>query len=265
MQACFVVPVFNHGKALANVLEQIEKFALPIILVDDGNDAANKSLILHACEKTNNAILVSYKKNRGKGYAMKRGVLKAHELGATHIFQLDADGQHDPTRIDFFLERAKENPDALICGFPEYDESVPRLRKNAREISNWWARVCSLKKNIVDALCGFRIYPVMPYVRLIRRHALIDNRMGYDADILVRMLWLGVPLESHAVRVSYPADGISNFKIIRDNLHISFSFTKLFIGMILRLPIFAAKKIIFFFKKNDLKKTNKRKTIFFGN
>ena len=233
----FIIPVYNHGSTLESVVKELLPHGLPIIVVDDGNDEKNKSFIENVAREYNSVVLVTRKKNGGKGRAMNDGVKKARELGLTHVFQLDADAQHDSNACKSFLEASEKNPKAVICGFPIYDESVPELRKNGREFSNNWARVVTLDKNIKDVLCGFRIYPVEPYAKLLDRHAWIDARMGYDVDILVHLLWKNVPLVNMGVNVTYPADGISNFRMVRDNMAISFTFTRLCIGMILRFPL----------------------------
>ena len=239
----FVIPVYNHGSTVGSVIRSLAVYGRPIIVVDDGNDAANKMQIRAAVDSCPLAVLVERKKNGGKGKAMTSGVLKARELGLTHVFQIDSDGQHDASRASFFIEAAEENPSCLICGTPVFDESVPTSRKKGREISNRWARFVSLSDEIVDAMCGFRIYPVAPYCRLLTHRACVDARMGYDADILVHFVWSGVHIKSYPVRVTYPADGISNFRMVRDNIRISLSFTKLFLGMIVRLPVLTFRAI----------------------
>ena len=239
----FVIPVYNHGSTVDSVIRSLAVYGRPIIVVDDGNDAANKTQIRAAVDSCPLAVLVERQKNGGKGKAMMSGVLKARELGLTHVFQIDSDGQHDASRASFFIEAAEENPSCLICGTPVFDESVPTSRKKGREISNRWARFVSLSDEIVDAMCGFRIYPVAPYCRLLTHRACVDARMGYDADILVHFVWSGVHIKSYPVRVTYPADGISNFRMVRDNVRISLSFTKLFFGMIVRLPLLAFRAI----------------------
>ena len=60
--------------------------------------------------------------------------------------------------------------------------------------------------------------------------------MGYDVDILVHFSWLGTKIINAPVLVTYPKDGISNFKIVRDNIGISLTFVRLCVGMFLRLP-----------------------------
>ena len=239
----FIVPVYNHGATLELVVKNLLQYELPIIVVDDGNDEGNRAFINDVAEKYSLVTLVVRKKNGGKGRAMNDGVRKARELGLTHAFQLDADAQHDTAVCREFLDAAEKNPEAVICGFPIYDESVPALRKNGREFSNNWARVVTLNKNIKDVLCGFRIYPVGVYARLLDHHAWINARMAYDVDILVHLLWKNVPLVNMGVRVTYPADGISNFRMVRDNVAISRTFTRLCIGMILRFPVLLIRAI----------------------
>ena len=232
----FVIPVYNHGSTIESVVQGLLSFGYPLILIDDGNNEENKRLIQECSERHKEVSLVSYPKNHGKGYAMSQGIKKAEELGLTHIFQLDADAQHDLSACQAFLNLSEENPAAIINGYPEYDSSVPSARKNGREFSNIFARIVSLNSSPKDVLCGFRIYPVSPYIKLINNHAWINQRMGYDADILVHLLWLGCPLKNLPVKVSYPKDGISNFRIFRDNVSISLTFARLFLGMIIRLP-----------------------------
>lgn len=242
MKAAFAIPVYRHGKALGKVIESLLPYGLPFIVVDDGNGEDDRKLILAAAGKYGNVSVVRREKNGGKGMAMRDAALEAHKLGFTHIFQVDSDGQHDADDCGPFLEAAGKNPEAVICGYPIYDDSVPAARKKCREFSNIWARIASLNGSIKDVLCGFRIYPLEPVVQLLKGHALIDARMGYDADILVHLLWKGTALVNMGVHVRYPEDGISNFRMLRDNVRISFTFTRLFAGMLVRLPVLVARK-----------------------
>lgn len=243
----FLIPVYNHGKACAKVVDSLEpycqKSGAKVILVDDGNGEETKSYLVEIANKYPEIVeLVACKKNGGKGKAFKAGILRAHSLGITHVLQIDADGQHDSSRSEFFFDEAKKNPRALICGYPEYDESAPLHRKNAHAFANWWCKVVTWKSGIVDSLCGFRVYPLAETYGFVTRHS-YDSRMGFDIEILIKMIWKNVPFEFFPVKVTYPSDGISNFHAFRDNVRISFVFTKLCAGMLLRIPLFAFRKI----------------------
>ena len=106
-----LIPVYRHGKACAEVVDSIIQYNLPIILVDDGNDDETKSYLLQIKQKHPDLALVTLPENSGKGGAFKAGTVFANEAGYSHILQIDADGQHDSTRIPFFIEKAKENPE----------------------------------------------------------------------------------------------------------------------------------------------------------
>ncbi len=243
MKYAFVIPVYNHGSTLKIVIEQLLKFNFPIIVVDDGNDQKNKDFIQASQKEFNLVTVVTRPKNGGKGKAMCDGVLKAYQMGITHIFQVDSDGQHDLSRVEYFLQKSEQNPEAVICGYPEYLDDAPKNRVNGRKIANGWVHVVTLSKNIKDALIGFRIYPVLPYYSILKHHAIIDSRMGYDIDILVHLSWKNVKIINESVKINYPIDGISNFRMVRDNIRIALTYTRLCLGMIVRLPVLLIQKL----------------------
>ena len=244
MQQGFVIPVYNHGDTLESVVSELVQYDLPIIVVDDGNNQVNKNFIDAVAQKYNNVTVLTNGRNRGKGYSVCRAIKHAHKIGITHLFQIDADGQHD-TRATCknFLDESKTHPDALICGCPQFDSSLPPARAKAKKFSNAWTEFTALSKGqIPDGMCGYRIYPVEPFYKICRR-AWIDSHMGFDAEILVRLIWAGVPVIYKTVRVTYPVGGKSNFRVVRDNIHISFTFARLTIGMWLRYPWLKARQI----------------------
>jgi glycosyltransferase involved in cell wall biosynthesis len=236
MKQGFLIPVYNHGKTVLPIVRELAKTDLPVILVDDGSEEETKQYLAGTAESFPRTVLVSLPKNRGKGGAVSSGIDKAHDLGLTHVLQIDADGQHDISRAVFFLEQSFAHPEAAICSCPEYDDSVPLSRKKGRKIANIWARIVTLSGDIADALCGFRVYPVEPLRGLIHHHH-IDQRMGFDVEVLVRLYWEKVPLLFYPVHVIYPQDGISHFHLVRDNIRITWVFVRLFFGMILRFPL----------------------------
>ena len=243
MKYGFVVPVYNHGSALESVVKNIEGYNFPIIVVDDGNDEVNKKAIAEVVKNSPLCVLVTREKNGGKGKALADGVRKADELGLTHVLQIDSDGQHDAERVAHFVEVSMKNPDAIICAYPEYDESAPKHRVKGRAIANGWIHFVTLSNEIKDAMIGFRIYPVAPYIKLLNSPEVVDSRMGYDIEVLVRLFWRNVPVISESVKVTYPVDGVSNFRVVRDNIRISLTYTRLCLGMIVRLPVLIYRKI----------------------
>ena len=236
MRQGFLIPVYRHVATAGPLAEKLAASGLPVILVDDGNGKEAAEYFTELAAKTPALTLVCLEKNLGKGGAVVKGFEKAAELGITHVLQIDADGQHDEGRAAFFLEESVKHPDRVICGCPEFDITAPKYRVVGRKISNFWAAVVTLSGDLKDVLCGFRVYPVDKVLH-ITRHAFMDKRMGFDPEILVRLYWNMVYPLYYPVKVAYPKDGLSNFRVFYDNLLISLMFTRLCVGMLIRLPI----------------------------
>ena len=237
-----LIPVYRHCGTACVVAEKLEKLKLPVILVDDGNAEEDRKPLEEYAAKTKNVTLISLSKNSGKGNAVKRGFLKAKEMGITHVLQIDADGQHDEEKAVFFLEESSKNPDKLICGLPEFDESAPRSRVIGRKISTFWAAIVTFSMELKDTHCGFRVYPVTASLEAMR-NPFFDKRMGFDTEIIIRLYWKKVYPLFYPIKVIYPEGGISNFNVVRDNVRVSWTFTRLYAGMLLRFPLLIIRRI----------------------
>ena len=235
MRQGFLIPIYRHGKTAIIIAQRLESFNLPVILVDDGNDSETRTLLAEYAAHSAHTVLISLKKNMGKGGAVIAGIEKASELGLSHVLQTDADGQHDIERAAFFLEESAQHPDNIICGFPEFDENAPKSRVRGRKISNFWAAITTLSSEMKDMHCGFRVYPVEQTLRITRRRTM-EKRMGFDTEILVRLYWNRVFPLYYPIKINYPENGISNFHIVGDNIRVSWTFCRLCIGMFIRLP-----------------------------
>lgn len=240
-RACVVIPVYRHAATLPPILAHIKTLGLPVILVNDGGDAEDTARLREFAQDG----LISLREqfpNRGKGAAVATGLRYAVELGYTHALQIDADGQHDPADIARFLTLAEAQPDAVIAGVPQYDDSVPRHRLYARYITHFWVWIETLSFAIRDSMCGFRVYPLGAAVALMDSQPL-GSRMDFDTQVLVRLFWRGVNIVSVPTRVVYPVGGISNFRPWRDNILLTAMHTRLCCGMLLRLPLLLWRKL----------------------
>jgi predicted LPLAT superfamily acyltransferase len=209
--------------------------ALPVLIVDDGSEAEQRRAIERLVETHASVWCLRHDHNRGKGAAVLGGLREAAARGFSHVFQIDADGQHDLAAVAGFLEAARRHPDAVIAGAPIFDRSITLTRRLGRRITDFWVAVHTLSLRISDAMCGFRVYPVAPSVALANRTS-IGRRMDFDIEVLVRLFWAGTPVAMLPVKVVYPPDNFSNFRMLRDNIAISLAHTRLFLGMLRRLP-----------------------------
>lgn len=231
-----VIPVYNHPATVGGIVEAVRRHGLRCVLVDDGSESGCAQVLDELAREHGDALaLVRLPRNRGKGGAMMAGLREAHRQGYTHALQIDADGQHDTGDIPRFLAVSREHPQAVVCGCPVYDASVPKSRLYARYATHAWVWIHTLSFDIRDSMCGFRVYPVAAVVDVIDREA-PGERMDFDVEVLVRLHWRGLRIVSQPTRVSYPRDGISHFRVWLDNLLISRMHALLFFGMLRRFP-----------------------------
>jgi len=238
---CILIPVYNHAAVLENTVRLLVARGLSIVIVNDGSDAPHRAILERLAQGHACVHLVTHARNSGKGAAVKTGLIHAQELQFSHALQVDADGQHDLGDIERFLEAARAHPAALVAGHPVYDESVPRLRFYSRYLSHVLVWLNTLSFTIIDSMCGFRVYPLRQSCQLLKR-AWLGNRMDFDGEFIVRWYWAGYPLVQLPTRVVYPVGGTSHFRYVRDNVLITIMHVKLFLLMILRLPILLARK-----------------------
>ena len=226
MRPCLVIPIFDHGDTIAGVVESLAPLGLPCIIVDDGSGEATRQE-LDRIEALYSWLDVEHHPgNLGRGAALRTGYRAAARRGMTHVVQLDADGQHAATDVPRFLEIARARPEALVLGVPIFDESVPWVRLHGRKISRIIVCFETLSTAVRDPLCGFRCVPLAVTVPLLDRKPMGD-RMDFDPELIVRLVRAGVPVVNVPTAVCYPEDGISHFRLVRDNFRIAWAYLRL--------------------------------------
>ncbi len=236
MKTCIIIPVYNHEAALPTVVRKLKRFGLPCFLVNDGSSVHCSQVLADCADREASWVtLITRHENGGKGVAVIDGFKAALVSGFTHAIQVDADGQHDVDGIPEFLEASEGHPASMILGVPVYDGSAPKSRLYGRRITNFWIAINTLSSAIADGMCGFRLYPLAA-VQQIMVSTTIAQGMDFDIDIVVRLYWQGVDAVNLPVAVHYPLDGVSHFKLWRDNVLISKTHARLFFGMLIRIP-----------------------------
>ena len=236
MKTCIIIPVYNHEHAIVKVISRLKGYGIPCLLINDGSSAACSELLEDCARQESGWLtLLNRAKNGGKGAAVIDGFNAAKALGYTHALQIDADGQHNTDDIPRFLEASRINPNAMILGQPVFNESAPKNRLYGRRVTNLLIVINTLSLAIVDGMCGFRLYPLAAVDKLISTTQ-IGQGMDYDIDIVVRLFWQRVEAINIPTAVDYPYDGVSHFRLWRDNVMIAKTHGRLFFGMLIRIP-----------------------------
>ena len=241
---CGVIPIYNHGTTITAVTTALMSHDLPVFVVDDGSDEPTRQVLADLAATYPARIhLLRLEVNSGKGAAVMTGLRAAYTAGYTHALQIDADGQHNTDDVPRFLAAARADPAAVVLGQPIYDSNVPKSRLYGRYATHIWVWIETLSLEIRDSMCGFRIYPLAT-VQALMDKVKLSKRMEFDIEILVRLHWLSTVFKTLPTAVTYTAGGISHFDVLWDNVRISQAHTRLATGMVLRLPLLLARKLM---------------------
>ena len=239
-----VIPLYNHGKTVLDVIERCKKIHEDVIVIDDGSTDLKKDQF-----KNINFILIQHDHNYGKGAAIMTAARQAAKLGMTHLVTIDADLQHKPEEFLLFKNAIYNSPETLYIGKRDLtSSSIPCASKFGRSFSNFWFRI-QTGQSTGDAQSGFRAYPLFVFENL----TLSEKHYSFEVEVIVKAAWAGVTIKDIDISVHYPPpkERISHFKLFLDNMRLTNLNTKLTLRSFLPIP---HKKII--------KKTNHEFSIF---
>ena len=233
-----LIPSYNPGpKVFDTVTQALDQWSPVWVIVDGSTDGSAEKLQAMAQTVPGLRVLV-LAQNQGKGAAVLHGMLEAQRAGFTHALTMDSDGQHPVELIPQFMLASAQQPGAMILGRPIFDSSAPRLRVLGRKISNGWVHLETLWSGIGDSLYGFRVYPLVPLIAIMRRHPWM-RRFDFDVEAVVRLSWRGVVAVNLAAAVRYfhvDEGGVSHFRYWHDNCLLTWMHARLVCGFLLRLP-----------------------------
>ena len=127
-----VVPCFNEGTVIEDVLRGARETFPNIVAVDDGS-ADDSAAAIHAA----GAHLVQHPVNLGQGAAIQTGVEYARaQPGAQYFVTFDADGQHQVKDVLAMVERLRTEPLDIVVGTrfgrdrdDSGDDQVPLIKR----------------------------------------------------------------------------------------------------------------------------------------
>ena len=230
-----LVPTYNTGPRLHEVVTEVMRHWQPVLVVVDGSTDGSEQSVLELAKTESLLTVLVLAQNAGKGAAVLAGAKIAAERGFTHALVMDADGQHPAESIVEFMELSICHPKALVLGKPIFPINIPVERLYGRKLSIGLVRLELLGAGIADPLFGFRVYPLTQLLAVLgpRRGG---RRYDFDTEAAVRLGWAGVPLLNLAAPVKYFSQaegGVSHFHYGRDNVALVWMHTRLITELLL--------------------------------
>jgi len=230
-----ILPTYNTGPRLREVVAGVLRHWQPLLVVDDGSTDGTPELLAGLAQGEPALSLLALARNSGKGAAVLAGARTARERGFTHALVMDADGQHPADSIGEFMAASQARPAALVLGRPIFPDNIPSERLHGRKLSVGLVRLELLGRGVADPLFGFRVYPLGPLLDVLgpRRGG---RRYDFDTEAAVRLCWAGVPPHNLAAPVRYfsaAEGGVSHFRYVRDNVALVWMHTRLITELLL--------------------------------
>ncbi len=175
MKICAVIPAYNEGKTIGEVIQQAKQYVDTVFVVDDGSSDDTAEVA-----RQNGAKVIRHNVNQGIGAAQQSGYDAAISEEFDYIIQLDSDGQHDPKRIPEMLEVAQGCN--MVIGSRFLNNSHKDYPFVRRLGISFFTRLTNLLTHaaITDVTSGYRVYRTESLRKLSRlpsRHWAIEQTL----------------------------------------------------------------------------------------
>lgn len=149
-----VIAAYNEAQVIQEVISEIKEHGYNnIVVVDDGS-----SDLTYERAKIEGVTVLRHKINRGKGAAVKTGIVASNLLGAGIIVTIDGDGQHDPGDIEALTEPIRhKNYDVVLGSRRKKQGEMPVMKIIANRIGNL-ITLLFYGLYVTDSQSGFRAY-----------------------------------------------------------------------------------------------------------
>jgi len=215
MNICILIPAYNESKRLKDLLPELKKFNLDIVVVDDGSCDDTGTVAGEA-----GVIVLRHERNLGKGEALQTGfnfVLRSSGKGYDAVITMDADLQHDAQHIPDFIKVYQSGDFDIILG--------DRMTEKNGTVSMPWLRFWTNKitSRIISSLTGCSMKDTQSGFRLIRRKVLEEvklstSKFDTESELLIKALAKGFKVGSIPIRTIYFEDRRSKIKPLVDTL-----------------------------------------------
>ena len=185
-----VIPAYNEEKRLLKTLNEIldylsrKNFSFEVIVVNDGSKDKTAEIVKGLMKKYSNLKLIDNKENKGKGAAVRQGMLEAK--GKFRLF-FDADHSTPISEIEKFLPEFEKGIDVVIASRELkgsiLDPPQPLLRRFLGEGFKILRKILIGLWEIQDTQCGFKCFRAEVVEKIFPKCKI--NRFSFDSEILI--------------------------------------------------------------------------------
>lgn len=214
-KCCVLIPTYNNGGSIKEVVQDVLKYTSNIVIVNDGSSDQTKAILVEFPE----LLVVHHERNKGKGMALRTGFKAAFAHGYKYAISIDSDGQHYPDDLHLFIDQIELHPDAIIIGARNMDQpGIPSKSSMGNRASSFWFWVVTGIR-LSDTQSGYRLYPLVP----INTIHFITRKYEFEIEVMVRSFWKGVDVLSIPIKVFYPPteERITHFRPFKDVTRIT--------------------------------------------
>jgi 5-formyltetrahydrofolate cyclo-ligase len=210
-----LMPAYNEGKYIKDVLSECLQYRLDLIIIDDGSTDNTIEIIEKFPEPVElKIILIKHRLNKGKGEALKTGFNFAAKNNYSGVITLDADGQHKVSEIEDFIKMAeKENPDIIVGSRFKNTKGMPFIRLATNFFTSWLISAIADKK-IDDVQSGFRYVSL----RALKNINLETKNFDTEPEMLLKAGWLNYIIKNIPISTIYHKDFVSHVNPIKDTI-----------------------------------------------
>tara|TARA_B100001057_G_C22781576_1_gene923856 strand:+ start:441 stop:1118 length:678 start_codon:yes stop_codon:yes gene_type:complete len=140
-----IIPVFNEAKNLYQIIEDLSKTGVFIIVVDDGSSDESAAI----CKKFSNLMVLKHHTNLGYVKALNTGFDFVSTRSFKYVATFDADGQLQSKDLIRLLNKAKIEKSDLMVGYRNF--------KN-RYSESLFASITKYYFSLNDPFCGLKLY-----------------------------------------------------------------------------------------------------------
>ncbi len=191
-----IIPCRNEEATIGSVVLKTKRFVNEVLVVDDGSDDDTKKIAKEA-----GATVISHKKNRGKGAAIRTGFQFARENDFDYVVTMDGDGQHNPLEIPALLENVVNNGHDISIGFRVGNNSeMPMWRRVGKRVLDYTTSM-GTGGYVTDSQCGFRAFNKKAYESIAPK--LKGEAFSVESEQLIQAHQLGLKVANTNVTCKY--------------------------------------------------------------